>query len=442
MHYDPDLHLFITDDEIFAIKHLRPMVQTLRKETMGPVLRPDGKEEGTAIGYATAIRDPQDGLLRMWYTPHTDALIRLATSEDGLCWTKHGVVMDGWPEGRVDNLHVSLPTDDVDPWFRGARFVGTAFFSPLQPTGEWVAGIYGIRSPDGTRWELRHPPILPKVGDRSALVLDVHRGVYMFTSRPPYEINSAVEAPKPRKIALWESSDLVDWQDRGIVLRADESDEHYLQLYGMVPFRYGAGFVGMLEVYHADLERLDTQLAYSPDGVRWQRVRRREVALACGGEGAWDSHWVVPTLNPPLTAGDRLLSFYVGAATKHGSGLGHRRAIGLASLRRDGWVSLEAGRAEGQVVTTTLPLERRMQLEANVSCPTGYFAAELLHADGTPIEGYGPEAGRLEAVDDIRHRMAWGDRTSVAPAADGLCRLRFTLYQGSLFSYRWSPAGG
>lgn len=441
MHYDLDLHLFVTDDGIFAIKHLIPMVQTWRKDHIGPVLSADGKGEGTAIGYATALRDPQDGLFRVWYTPHTDALIRLAVSEDGLSWTRRGIVMDGWPPGRVDNLHVSLPTDDVDPWFRGARFVGTAFFSPLQPSGEWVAGIYGIRSPDGTRWELRHPPILPKVGDRSALVLDVHRGVYMFTSRPPYEINSAVDASKPRKIALWESPNLVDWQDRGIVLRADERDAHYAQLYGMVAFRYGPGYLGLPEVYYPDLERLDTQLAYSADSLRWERVRRREVVLPWGGEGSWDSHWVVPTLNPPMIVGDRLLFLYIGAATKHGSGLRHHRAIGTASLRRDGWVSLEAGRVEGQVVTTTLPLDRPMQLEANVSCPTGYFAAEVLHADGTPIEGYGPDKGRVEAVDATRHRATWGDRAAVAPAADGLCRLRLSLYQGSLFSYRWCAAG-
>ncbi|MCK5120069.1 MAG: hypothetical protein KAR36_03050 [Candidatus Latescibacteria bacterium] len=58
------------------------------------------------------------------------------------------------------------------------------------------------------------------------------------------------------------------------------------------------------------------------------------------------------------------------------------------------------------------------------------------------MEGYGTESGRLEALDVIRHRMSWEGRTTVRSAADGLCRLRFTLYQGSLFSYRWSKVGG
>ena len=74
--YDPDLHLFITDRGIFAIKHLTPMVQIWRKDALEPVIVPEG-EEGTAIGYATAIHDPEDGQFKVWYTTHKDKLIRL-----------------------------------------------------------------------------------------------------------------------------------------------------------------------------------------------------------------------------------------------------------------------------------------------------------------------------------------------------------------------------
>ena len=262
-----------------------------------------------------------------------------------------------------------------------------------------------MRSLDGEHWQLRQPAVLPGIGDRSAMALDAERGMYMLTSRPDHEVSNAVQAPKPRKIALWESRDLIHWDGKGIVLRADENDDEDTQIYGMVPFRYGTGYLGFAEIYHRDLERLDTQLAYSRDGLHWQHIRRREVALPCGGEGAWDSHWIVPTLNPPLISDDRLLMFYIGASTKHGSGARHRRAIGMATLRRDGWVSLEAGRIEGQVVTIELPLEQPMQLEVNVACSTGYFCAEVLHPDGTPMKGYGADASRLESADVIAQRV-------------------------------------
>ncbi len=444
MYYDQDLHLFVTDEEIYAIYHLKPMVQTWRRETLEPVLPLDEKKERPSIGYASAIYDLENNQIKLWYVMDSDQLIRLASSEDGRSWTKHGIVMENWPQGEVDNLHVTLPSRGIDSWFREARFVGTAHFNPSQKIGGREKGIYGIRSLDGERWEVRLPPILPIIGDRTAMTFDTSRAMYMLTSRPPYwgggggKVDAAGKVAKIRKVALWESQDMVNWEEKGIVLRADENDDEDLQLYGMVPFRYGSGFLGLLEVYHQDIERLDTQLAYSPDGLYWQRVRRRETILSCGGEGSWDSHWAAPTLNPPLIANNRLLFFYNGASTKHGSEKTNRRTIGMASLRKDGWVSLEAGRTEGQVMTTELPLDSPRQLEVNVSCPSGYFSAEVLHSDGKPIEKYEQDKNYLEKVDMVRHRVKWKNSTTVAPTSEGLCRLRFTLYQGSFFSYRWS----
>ena len=150
-------------------------------------------------------------------------------------------------------------------------------------------------------------------------------------------------------------------------------------------------------------------------------------------------------LNPSGPAGDRLLIPYVGANTKHGSGLRHRRFLGLASVRKDGWVSLEAGRVEGTVVTKALPLERPMKLELNVDCHSGHIAAEVLPIDYSgacfePVEGYEADKSRVEYVDCVRHEVSWADKKVVEPIKEKSCVLRMTLRQGSLFSYKWSEA--
>ncbi len=105
--------------------------------------------------------------------------------------------------------------------------------------------------------------------------------------------------------------------------------------------------------------------------------------LPLGGEGTWDSHMTNPTLNPPIPEGDRLLVFYRGVSTKHASGQRSREAIGLATIRRDGWVSLETGHIrEGQLVTHELPLRKTMILELNVNCYSGYIAVDVLGPEG------------------------------------------------------------
>ncbi|RKY66803.1 MAG: hypothetical protein DRQ02_08245 [Candidatus Latescibacterota bacterium] len=92
---------------------------------------------------------------------------------------------------------------------------------------------------------------------------------------------------------------------------------------------------------------------------------------------------------------------------------------------------------ERQVITRLLPLDRPMQLEVNVSCLTGCFCAEVLYPHGTPVEGYGPALGQLEAL-DVWHQMTWDGCITVSPVPNGLCRFGLTLFHGSLFSHRWS----
>lgn len=164
--------------------------------------------------------------------------------------------------------------------------------------------------------------------------------------------------------------------------------------------------------------------------------------LPRGGEGSWDSHWVVPTLCPPVARGERLYVVYYGTSTKHASGPLHRRGSGLASIRRDGWVSLEAGRTEGVVVTKKLPLQKPMKLALNVNCHSGYVAVDVIAPSSLfdPIKGYGADASRVEHVDLISHRVTWKRKRVVKPIPGGKCFLRFTMRQGSLFSYRWSEA--
>ena len=439
--YDPTLHLFVDDAEVMARQDLYRMTHPVRRESLEPVLTYDEKVEGNAIGYATVVRDPQTGQFRLWYSCHGDWLARLAVSEDGRNWQRKGVVLPDDARWSVDNLALTAVGPDADPWFADAQLAGFCYFSgKIGPKGLHLA-----RCRDGEHLEIHRDGILPGVGDRSSLMLDEVTGGYSLISRPRAGMPGfRGEWRKPRVARMWKSRNLMDWDDRGIVLTYDDHDRHDVQIYGMQPFRYGQGFLALVEMYYAGMERLETQLAASSDGICWHRVDTRQPVIAMGGEGSWDSFWTVSTYNPPFDMGDRLWIFYSGAGTKHGSKERHHRAVGLASIRRDGWVSLESGRTEGILITTRLPLSKPMKLEVNANCYSGYLAAEVVSAEegkqAEALDGYEGPAGRIEHVNSISQRINWAGRDVIEPTPAGACYLRFTTQQSSFFSYRWSEA--
>jgi len=343
-------------------------------------------------------------------------------------------------------MAVAPVSSQADPWWQGHQLAGYVYGSGETEAEERGHGLFLVRSDDGRHLEVRHPEILSGVGDRSSLYFDEVAQRYSLISRPSGRAPGfpTGELERPRAANLWTSCDLVEWHNRGVVLCYDERDDADAEIYGMQPFWYGSRLLAWVEMYHRGPERLDTQLAHSADGIHWQRVEPRHPVLPLGAEGTWDSHWTVPTNNPPFLDGDRLVFFYSGAGTKHGSKARHKRGIGMASLRLDGFVSLESGRKPGVAVTAPLPLTEPMQLEVNANCYSGYVKVDVLSAqDGiqnTPIEGYDSDKAKLEQVDGVRLPVRWGEKTVVEPVAGGRCHLRFTMEQASLFAYRWAPA--
>lgn len=445
--HDPYLHTFIDESEVTLKQQLYRMVHPARRESLEPVLPANGQDEGTAIGYAAAVRPEPDGPFLLYYMCHGDGRLRLARSGDGRKWERRGAALTEPDQYAVDNMAVVPVGRGADPWFCGACRAGYVYCRGSKTEGGAPRGLHLVRSLDGEHLEVRKPGILPGVGDRSSLYFDPVDQIYGLISRPSGRMPGfrRGELHRVRTANLWRSRDLVDWENHGIVLAYDERDRHDVEIYGMQPFRHGNRLLAWVEVYYRGVERLDTQLAHSRDGLHWKRVEPRDPALAMGGEGAWDSHWAVPTNNPPFTAGDRMLVLYSGSGTKHGSKDRHRRGIGLASLRRDGWVSLEAGRQEGVVVTRPLPLEQPMRLELNANCYSGYITVEVMAAmdgqESTPLAGYSQDLSRMEQVDGVRLPVHWGEQTVVPAQPASRCYLRFAMQQASFFAYRWVPAG-
>lgn len=430
MIYNENLHLFFDNKEIANSSNVYHMSQIWRKECYNPIISPEEEIEGSTLGYCSVLKDDIDNIYRMWYIPHTKKSVYKAVSEDGISWTKTGCALDF---KHLDCLQAEKANADNDN-----RFVFTLYGTNKGATA--ARGIYTAVSDNGDNLKVTPTAVLPNVGDRSSLYYDEVRELYMFASRPPETFAKEIKPLHYRKIALWESKDLIEFDYKGIIHSPESeslSNDYPIEYYGMQIFRYGNMFIGLLERFYSHIQRLDTTLAYSYDGYNWHNTCDRTAILATGGEGSWDSHWVVPAMSKPIIKNDRIYIYYSGGSTKHTSRNLHKRAVGLASIRKDGWISMESGKDEGFIITTPLSLIGKSELKVNISFPTGYFGVEILREDGSVIDGYTMEKSVVYNIDDCNYHVKW-DKKAFVDSDVGKCRIRFIFQKGSLFSYTWT----
>lgn len=461
---DPDLHLFLGDDEIVSMVGVARLINQMRRESAYPVLAAEKPWELHHIQPSRVLRDPEDDRYKCWYLAAIDQRpwpyshgVCLATSRDGMEWERPALDVARLDDGTRTNI-VDLPRGagsrllfpylDVPGAGAGERFVATFYQSrapdallydpPAAGDAAGHAGIYRAVSADGVRWTASSAPVV-RAGDRYATAYDVVRRRWLLITRTP----GMAGVLRQRDVALWESPDLLTWEHYGPLLRADEHDRPNTEFYSLLPVRYGAGFVGFLEVYHRAVERLETQLCWSRDGRCWRRVGSRDPVLARGGEGTWDSHWVYVTNNDPEPVGDRLRFWYGGGGTHHGSKGKHRRQMGVASIRRDGFVSIEGRMDPGFLLTATLDATAPRRLTVNLNAATGAASVEVWGSGphgAQPLEGFSAEDCRLSADDAVNVEVTWRGGAVVLPQPGGRVHLRFHLRNASLYSYRWSRA--
>ncbi len=161
--------------------------------------------------------------------------------------------------------------------------------------------------------------------------------------------------------------------------------------------------------------------------------------LDLGRWGEWDAtqHYGPSSL---LVIDDEIVLYYTGGSFGHepegsrsdGAGKNvYRMAIGRATLRLDGMVSLRAGGKPVQV--TTMPLVfKGTELVVNADSSQGRLQVELLDANGQTIATAEPIAS-----DSVRHRVRWPDSVELTKLAGQRVQLRFHFTNTDLYAFQF-----
>lgn len=445
--------LFVDDIGIESRENVSRVYHSFEKSSSNPVLVPEKPWEGaTAYLYGTVLPDEGGSGYRMWYHSWAGGEYHnlYAVSPDGLRWTKPELDLVNHGGSAANNILFRRTAEDHNPqviftpWEPepGRRYKLMNWDYGRTPPNNTVSGYYGAYSPDGIHWtDVPDNPVLRDPGgDVGNFTWDARAERYIGYPK----VFAEVRGFRRRCVGFSETRAFESWPAPTMVLAPDEYDDRWVEkagnhtdFYGLCGFPYESMYLGFLWVFRITGEGDDgpifVELASSRDGVHWSRQEGpRPPVLPLGPEGAWDDGMVFTT-NHPLVEGNIIRLYYGGFDATHAVD-GAKGAIGLATLRKDGFASMDADTDEGSITTTLLQAEGAPLAVNYAARDGGMLAVEILNEQGAVIEGYGREDCLPLAGDSVNAAVTWKTRSAL-PDSPGPIRLRFLLRNVSLYSY-------
>ena len=423
------------------------------KYEFNPVLVADKPWEGqSAYLYGTVLPNQNGKGYRMWYhTYHPDKSFGgkrgyancYAVSEDGLHWKKPYLGIYEFKNSTNNNMFLTRrrsPGDDHHP-----QVIYTPWETDPQKrykllTFAYYDGYWASTSPDGIHWtDVKENPVLEDPGDVANFNWDPHKKRYI--GYPKIWVNN-VRGFKRRCVGFTATTDFEKWPASKLVLQPDEYDDRWIQhpdahtdFYGLSAFPYESIYIGFLWIYRIapGNNRIHIELVSSHDGVNWIRQEKpRPAILELGKPGEWDAGMLFTT-NFPLVEENRIRLYYGGADKDH-EAKGTRLSIGLATLRKDGFASLDAENTTG-VITTHFFKGADGFLHVNVDTDSGYLKAEVLDEHGNVIKGYSRNESRPIKIDGIDEIITWRTKSTL-PDRNKPIALRFYMENASIYSFK------
>lgn len=393
--------------------------------------------------------DSRDRLFKMWYMGGYSQNTCYAYSHDGLKWEKPS--LDVVPGTNITHIsHRDSSTVWLDQTARDpARRFKLAY--------SYDNYLMLLDSPDGIHWHERGRTGL--AGDRTTFFYNPFRRLWVFS------IRDEVMGGQGRYRRYWETPEFVEgarWDVKQPVLwtSADPEDPRRpeynvpAELYNLDCVAYESIVLGLFTIFRGErLEREkpnDICVGYSRDGFHWARSDRQAFIPVSEHVGDWNWANVQSAGGCCLVVGDRLYFYVSGRRGVPGTTDPGVCSTGLATLRRDGFVSMSdrddgrgVSRAElalprGTLITRPVTFSGRfLFVNANVM---GELRVEILDREGQAITPY--SAGRCVPIrgDGTRMAVSWTGGPDLSALAGRPVRFRFSLRGGELYAFWVSPA--
>jgi hypothetical protein len=475
--------LFLDDHGIARIENLtRAMHRPAKK---GAVIRPNLAAGITSHEAQSApIWDEERQVFRFWVHGRPDDMEENACSyfesEDGLHWTKP-LMRQVEYRGSMENNYVGVR--EIDSAF------ACVVIDPIDPDPACRLKafahdhnqLFPVAS-DGITWRKLDCPAIPS-WDVHGVSFDPVEKTFIGYMKdaghakayggPWKQDATAHEKGHPgtgrygRSVWLATSKDFRNWTEAELAFETDDLDQELARqniaermadsslqqtvlidpevynadVYNMGgPFRYEGLYVAIPAIYHSTgpaPENQNTdgfhlmQLACSRDLRNWQRLGDRKPFIGPSplGAGAYDLTQIIGPAGP-VVRGDELWFYYTGIKyrSRPSNAEPDSGAVCLAVLRRDGFISLDAGSESGTLVTEPFVLNGD-KLYVNVDAQQGELQVEVLDSESQVLSTSSPVTGDL-----LRGEVEW-KQGNINGMHGKDVSFRFALKNAQFYSY-------
>lgn len=459
--------LFV-DDFLIAETDMERVCHHAAMYAGNPVLEPDRDWEMTFEGspYAAPFSDgiwydEADGKFKMWYLAGAGTLYKerqsfytgYAESEDGIHWSK--TVRDVLPGTNIvqtanrDAATVWLDKAEADPQKRFKLF-------NVEKGGRgWQMVLH--YSADGIHWSAGQAQS-GFIGDRTTVFRNPFLGKWVLSLRYSNKLDGRsrayAENADPEMLVSLSHNIRNDARDRNIVYWFSPDDKEMVNpdypdvkpaIYNFDAIAYESIILGEYAMWRGPendvcardhiQKRNEIGLGYSRDGFHFYRPDHSPFMGVNMTEGAWNWGNMQSVIGTPLIVGDSLYFYSSGRRRNDIMWDGHT-STGLATLRRDGFVSMDAGR-KGASLTTVPVVFDGSYLFVNASAKK--LAVEVLDEAGNVIPGFSEkDCAVMKNIDGTRLAVAWKG-ASLSSLRGRTVVFRFVMTEGELYSFWVSP---
>ena len=451
--------LFV-DNFLIESTNLTSVSHTPQYSVHNPVLQPDNEWEYNKNGpYAMPFSDgiwydEKEQKFKMWYLTgagreQSGLRTAYAVSDDGIHWEKPDLGLFG-NTNIVENTNrdactIWLDKKEADPSKRYKMFM-------VQVTKDNLWPMILKYSADGIHWSKG----LAQSGgmlDRSTVFYNPFLSKWVLSMKAKAPIGRArdyleqkdekqlvslahkvLDSVKDANIVFWFGADVLEPRNPSYPDIEPQIYNHDATSYESIMLGYFVVWQGPENDVTAKLniqKRNEVLIGYSRDGFHWSRPSHKPFIGVNPVDEEWNWGNVQSVAGMPIIKGDSLY-FYVSGRRLSKYSWDSYSSVGLATLRRDGFVSMNTS-SEGFLITRNITFKGDyFFVNADVK---GALKVELQDENGKPIAGYTKDDCIVMKSNSTKYLITWKNKKNVIELRNKKIKAKFYLRNGDLYSF-------